>query len=79
MKKDKTRRMVYIPEELYLKAQRYCEDFGLSFSGLVCVALNEYMKQNEVISFFDENKDLKKIVEEAIERAIKKVGEKDED
>jgi len=45
---DKVRVNIYITKDVKEQASQLAERLGISFSGLVNVALNEYIKQDKV-------------------------------
>lgn len=56
----KKRRNIYMDEERYKRADEKAEELGLSFNALVTVALNEYLKQENVVDMVAIIKELKK-------------------
>lgn len=58
---DKVRVNIYITREVREQAMRLAEQLGISFSGLVNVALNDYIKQDKVkdmASLFEQLRDI---------------------
>lgn len=57
---EKDRLNVYLTKELKEKAKKKAREMGLDMSAYVTIALNEYMKQEEAVSFIDVFKQMQK-------------------
>lgn len=58
---DKVRVNIYITKDVKEQASQLAERLGISFSGLVNVALNDYIKQDKVkdmASLFEQLRDI---------------------
>ena len=57
-KKDKI--AVYMPHELKLRAQEKANSLGFTLSGIMIIAINEYLKQDSVVDMAVMFKELNK-------------------
>lgn len=65
MEVNKVKIIVYVPQEVKVEATAKAEKLGISLSGLMAVALNDYLKQDkavEMISLYKQQIEMLPIV-----------------
>lgn len=68
---EKVRINIYIPREIKEQSYELASRLGLSFSGLISIALNEFIKQDKI-------KDLPAMYKELLESEALQYKEKEE-